>query len=254
MTSALAYIEKNLTDEIDLQSAAREANCSPFHFMRMFEVITGTSPAEYARRRRLSSAALELASGRERILDIAVKYGYDSPDSFARAFKRGFECLPSEARIPGTKLTGLTLRLQSQDGSNFVEIPAFWDTIMNDGRCAALAGKTTGSKLGICGVCHSHDMKTGAFVYTIAVETPGDRKGLPAGGEDITVPASSWAKFTSRGPLHPNFQETIKRIYSEGFPASEREHAGTAEIEFYPAQGDPAAPDYWCEYWVPLKR
>lgn len=283
MTRALNYLEQNLLNEIDVELAGREANCSPFHFMRMFEVITGVSPAEYVRRRRLSLAALELISGTERVIDVALKYGFDSPDSFARSFKREFDCLPSEARVPGAKLhtfpplsfsialkgdkameyriekskayelTGLSLKANSQDGSNFKDVPAFWDTVMKDGRFAALCKKAAGSTLGVCGVCHSFDMRSGTFTYTIAIERPKDRTGLPEGCEDIVVPASTWAKFTSRGPLHPNFQDTIKRIFSEWFPASGREHAGTAELEFYPDLPDTGAADYWCEYWAPLK-
>jgi AraC family transcriptional regulator len=61
------------------------------------------------------------------------------------------------------------------------------------------------------------------------------------------------AKVTSRGPLRANFQDTIKRIYSEWFPSSGREHAGTAEIEYYPDLPDAEALDYWCEYWVPIR-
>ncbi len=76
---------------------------------------------------------------------------------------------------PEYRLTGLSLRANSGDGSNFTDVPAFWDAIMRDGRFSALCAKIGGSKLGICGVCHSFDMKTGLFTYTIAIETPTDR-------------------------------------------------------------------------------
>ena len=115
-------------------------------------------------------------------------------------------------------LTGLTIRANNQDGSNFIDVPAFWDRACADGRFAKLCEKATGSKLSVLGVCHSFDMKQGTFSYSIAIQTPADRSGLPDGCEDIEVPASTWAKFTSRGPLRPNFQDTIKRIFSEWFP------------------------------------
>lgn len=283
MAEGLDWLERHLTDDIDIEAAAKEANCSPFHFMRMFDVITGITPAEYVRRRRLSRAAIDLAATDERILDIALKYGYDSPDSFTRAFKREFGCLPSEARLPGTalhayppiafsialkgdkameyriekhdgiRLTGLVIRANSKDGSNFTDVPAFWDKVMGDGRWKQLCEKAAGTKLGVVGVCYDFNMETGRFSYAIAIETPADRKGLPEGCEDLEIPASTWAKFTSRGPLRPNFQEMIKRIFSEWFPTSGREHAGTAEIEFYGDKPDCMAADYWCEYWVPIK-
>jgi len=288
MSKALDYLEENLRNDIDMGEAAAEANCSTFHFMRMFEVVTGLGPGEYLRRRRLSMAALELASGggpggRERVLDIALEFGYDSPDAFTRAFKREFECLPSEARLPGAnlhifpklsftvalkgdkameyriekgpeyKLIGISIRTRASDGTSFKVIPAFWTQAMKDGRFQALCGKAAGSSVGVCGVCHSCDDATGDFTYSIAIEAPSDPSGLPAGCEEILVPASTWAKFTSRGPLSKNFQDVIRRIYSEWFPASGREPAGTPEIEFYPDLPDMEADDYWCEYWVPLK-
>lgn len=283
MGKAIGWMEAHLMDGAEIERAANAANCSTFHFMRMFDVITGISPAEYVRRRRLTLAAAELSSGGSKVIDIALKYGYDSPDSFARAFKREFGCSPSDARVPGTRLhsypplsftialkgdkameyriekrgayrlIGLSVRENSADGSNWIDIPAFWDRTMATGDCDKLWKKAAGSSLGVVGVCYDHDAKTGDFSYGIAIETPMDRAGLPDGCVDIEVPASTWAIFTSRGPLDQTFQGVIKRIFSEWFPTSGREHAGTAEIEFYGLDGDPKADDYWCEYWVPLK-
>ena len=283
MLRAIEYLEGCLTADWDPAEAGQRANCSPFHFMRMFEVITGISPAEYLRRRRLSAAALDLSGGSEKVLDVSLNYGWDSPDAFARAFKKEFGCLPSEARQNGARLhiypplaftialkgdkameyrieqtgeirmTGLSRRFNSLDGSNFKEIPLFWEEVMKTDVCDRLWKASKQESLGVVGVCYDHDMKTGEFSYAIAIETPEDLTLLPEGCVDILVPASTWAKFTSRGPLHPNFQETIKRIYSEWFPASGREHAGTHEIEYYGTHPDSASPDYWAEYWVPLK-
>ncbi|ULQ58777.1 AraC family transcriptional regulator [Brucepastera parasyntrophica] len=283
INNAIQYMETHLGEPADIVRIAKIANCSAFHFMRMFEVITGISPAEYIRRRRLSLAALKLVSGREKILDIALAAGYDSPDSFSRAFRREFNCTPSKARQEGTSLhaypplsfsivlkgdkamefrieegpaltlTGISITVNSKDGSNLTNIPRFWDDSMQDGRLKPFFEKAGDSALGVCGVCHSFDMKTGNFVYSIAIEKPRDTKSLPKGCTDIPVPASTWGKFTSRGPMRKNFQETIKRIFSEWFPASGREHSGAPEIEYYPPLPDHEAEDYWCEYWVPLK-
>ncbi len=283
MARSIGWIEDHLTEGFSVESAAREANCSAFHFMRMFDVITGITPAEYVRRRRLSRAAVDIASTGAKVIDVALRYGYDSPDSFARAFRREFGVNPSDAREPGTtlhayppisftiaiqgdkameyriekrpayRLTGFSLRQTTADGSNFINIPKFWDDAMADGRCDRLWQIASASPLGVVGVCYDHDMKTGDFSYAIAIETPADRSVLPEGMVDIEVPESTWAMFVSRGPMVPNYQNMIKRIYSEWFPSSGREHAGTAEIEFYNTHPDPTAADYWCEYWVPLK-
>lgn len=282
MTNAISYLEGNLAGTVDLAEAARAANCSPFHFFRMFDVITGMGPAEYVRRRRLSLAAAELASDAGKVIDVAVKYGWESPDAFSRAFRKEFEVLPGAVRTGGVtlhaypplafsialkgdkameyrieqgpeyRLTGISLACRSDDGSNFREIPAFWGKVMEDGRFNQLFNRM-GKNLRVCGVCHTCDDATGAFTYSIAIETPPSMNGMPEGCSEIVIPPSTWAKFTSRGPLFPNYQDMIKRIYSEWFPASGKEHAGTAEIEYYPCEKDANDPDYYAEYWVPLK-
>src|SRR5215472_500179 len=104
MNRAITWIEHHLTEKIEWADAAREACCSPFHFLRMFEVITGLTAGEYVRRRRLSLAAMEIASGDAKIIDVALRYGYDSPDAFAKAFRALFGCTPTEARQPGVRL------------------------------------------------------------------------------------------------------------------------------------------------------
>jgi AraC family transcriptional regulator len=284
MMAAIDYLERNLYGVADLEVAAREANCSVFHFYRMFEVITGLGPSEYLRRRRLSEAAMALSTGGgDKVIDLAHRFGYDSPDSFTRAFRREFGCLPSDARKRGVKLhsypplafsvvlkgdtpmeyrieespafslAGVSVRVMTKDGSNFVAVPAFWDTVMADGRWKALSANADFTRMGVCGVSRDFDMASGTFVYSIAVDTPADMHGMPDGSERFEVPASTWGKFTVRGPLRPNFQMTIKRVFSEWLPASDWEHAGTAEIEYYKDMGSSESPDFVSEYWVPLK-
>ncbi len=154
---------------------------------------------------------------------------------------------------PAYEMAGVSIEVKTKGGVNFTDVPAFWDQAMKDGRFKALAAKMNPAGLAICGVCRDFNMAAGKFTYSIAIDKPADMSGLPEGTQVFTVPASTWGKFTSRGPLRPAFQETIKRIFSEWMPASDWEHAGSAEIEFYP-DGDPDSQDYWCEYWVPLKK
>lgn len=104
MNGSLRYIEEHLADEIDLREAARLAACSEYHFQRMFSFLAGISLSEYIRRRRLTLAAFELESSNARVIDVAVKYGYGSADSFARAFQAWHGMLPSEARAGGHAL------------------------------------------------------------------------------------------------------------------------------------------------------
>ncbi len=104
MNSALDYIEENLTGEVDYAVAARKACCSSFNFQRMFSFITGTSLAEYVRRRRLTQAGIELQNSSIKVLDLAVKYGYDSGVAFSRAFQAVHGITPTQARGAGVTL------------------------------------------------------------------------------------------------------------------------------------------------------
>lgn len=284
MNRAIAWIESHLTEEVAWEEAARVADCSLFHFLRMFEVITGLTAGEYVRRRRLSLAAMELASGDDRIIDIALRYGYDSPDAFARAFRKLFGCTPTEARRPGVRLrsyppiafsitltgahamdyrietkpafrlTGIPLRTTAQEGRSFQEIPALWGRCAQDGTLARLETLVPpGSSIGVAGVCAEFDMPSGEFTYFIAVETPADRAVLPDGCRDIPVPAATWGIFESRGPLPEAIQDVTRRIFGEWFPSSGWEHADGPELEIY-SPGDTRAADYYCEVWIPLQN
>lgn len=104
---AIDYIEAHLTEDIDYEAAARESLSSPYHFQRVFSILCGYTLGEYIRGRRLSLAGTELAEGEARVIDVALKYGYDSPDSFAKAFQRFHGVLPSQART-GAQLKSLS--------------------------------------------------------------------------------------------------------------------------------------------------
>lgn len=95
---AIDYIEDNLTEELDYAEIARQAYSSSFHFQRVFGILCGYTLGEYIRNRRLTLAGSELASSDGKVIDVAVKYGYDSPESFSRAFSRFHGITPSQAR------------------------------------------------------------------------------------------------------------------------------------------------------------
>ena len=104
MNAAIAYVEDNLDSEINYEELAQIARCSSHNFLRMFSFIIDVSLSEYIRRRRLTLAALELQSSNIKVIDLAVKYGYDSPVSFARAFQLLHGVTPTEARTNGVAL------------------------------------------------------------------------------------------------------------------------------------------------------
>ena len=101
---AIDYIEAHLNDELDPDVIAREGFSSNFHFQRVFSILCGYTLGEYIRSRRLSVAGSRLASGSERVVDIALEFGYDSPDSFTKAFRAFHGITPSQARGNGAML------------------------------------------------------------------------------------------------------------------------------------------------------
>jgi AraC family transcriptional regulator len=103
--NAINYIDENLTGEIDFEVAAKKARCSAYHFQRMFSFLVNIPLSEYIRKRRMTLAAFELQNTNVKVIDLAMKYGYDSHSSFTRAFQSVQGITPSKARLDGTCLT-----------------------------------------------------------------------------------------------------------------------------------------------------
>ena len=278
MNRALDYIEHHLEDGVSIEEAAKAAYSSAFHFHRLFHMVTGITVTEYIRRRRLTLAAQELASTQNRVVDVALKYGYDSPESFAKAFRRLHGIAPSEARNPGVRLKafprmefqltlkgvhamdyrivereafhviGKVLDTTCRDGANLREIPAFWSAGFADGWIARLESLAGRMAMGICMpmVPGQEDLS-----YMIAVEAGPEMAGDEWTG--YTVPAQTWAVFTAVGPLPGSIQDVFRRIFQEWFPSTSYEHAHAPELEVY-LDGDSSSPDYRCEVWIPIEK
>jgi len=120
LQKAIDYIEDNLTQTIDYEAVAAQSFSSSYHFQRVFGILCGFTLGEYIRNRRLSLAGAELATGDAKVIDVALKYGYESPDSFAKAFRKFHGILPSQARNDGSKLRSfsrLVLKFSLEGGT-----------------------------------------------------------------------------------------------------------------------------------------
>jgi len=84
--ASIDHIEQNLSEALDIKDIAMKAALSPFYYQRIFGAMCGMTVGEYIRARRMTLAAQDLACSDRKVIDIAMKYGYDSPDSFAKAF------------------------------------------------------------------------------------------------------------------------------------------------------------------------
>ena len=120
MQKAIDYIEEHLTEEIDYAEVAAQSFSSSYHFQRVFSILCGFTIGEYIRNRRLSLAGTELATSDVKVIDVALKYGYESPDSFTKAFQKFHGILPSAARNNGSSLktfSRLVLKISLEGGS-----------------------------------------------------------------------------------------------------------------------------------------
>lgn len=101
ISKAIEYIEANLTSELKIEDIAAKAYVSPYYFQKSFALLCGFTVGEYIRNRRLASAGNDLLSGNEKVIDIALKYGYESTDSFTKAFTRFHNATPTAVRKSG---------------------------------------------------------------------------------------------------------------------------------------------------------
>lgn len=276
LNQSISYIEKNLADEIDYTKAAKIACCSVFHYQRMFSYLAGVSLAEYIRRRRMTLAAFELQSSGVKVIDLAMKYGYDSPTSFSRAFQKIHGVTPAGARNKGAYLKAhprmtflisikgdveMNYRIEKREAfriagakrhfdlnidENFKEIPLFWGEVFQNGMFTRICELSNQEPSGVLGV--STCMNGKDFDYYIAAATD---KETPEFMNEYTVPEATWAIFECQGSMPDAIQDLQKRIITEWLPASGYEYADAPDIEVYPA-GDITAPDYKCEVWLPI--
>ncbi len=258
-----------------------EANSSVFHFQRTFSILTDQTVGDYIRRRRLTLAAQELLNSDSKVIDIAFKYGYESPEAFTKAFRKQHGVTPSEARkkrgsiqsynrliiqiqlkgaVPmnykiiekdAFQVVGVKRTYNCQIGENTLGIPQFWKDVHVDGTNDRLFQLNDGEVEGALGVCIiGEDQKgTGLMDYWIAVAHKGN---TPDGFLSYEIPASKWVVFEVHGAMPHAMQDTWKKIYSEWFPSNPYQPTGGPELEVY-TNDDPSNPNYYSEIWIPIK-
>lgn len=281
MRRAIDFMEEHLSEPADYDRIARQAGSSTFHFMRMFEILTGMTVGEYLRRRRLTLAGQELALSDAKVIDVAFRCGYSTPEAFARAFRRFHGISPSAAREPGASLKsigklsiqitlkgdrtldykvmvkeafsvlGKKVRVSCKNNGNFKKIPAFCTECQKDGTFDYLGRLAEKSGMGYLGICDNFNEAADCFDYYAAAVYDGSK--IPDGMEALSIPQCTWAVFDSTGPMPDAIQDVWKRIFSEWFPTSGYEHARGPELEVYDP-GDMNAEDYHCSVWIPVVR
>ncbi|MCI8557861.1 MAG: AraC family transcriptional regulator [Lachnospiraceae bacterium] len=274
LNDSMRYIEEHLTEEMDYEQLGRIACCSAYHFQRMFTYMAGVTLSEYVRRRKMSLAAVDLQGGKEKIVDIAEKYGYHSPTAFNRAFQGVHGIAPSAVRSEGVsvksfpplaftiavkgaeemnyrietkesfRIVGVSAPLQQEVEKNFMVVPQMWQDAVTNGTIEKLAGLMDTPPMGLLGVsaCGNEEQ----WKYFIAVSSTKKAEGF----EEYQIPASAWAIFPGSG-TNQSIQELEQRIISEWLPTSGYEYANAPDVEVY-LNPDPQNAQY--EVWIPVTK
>lgn len=287
---AIDYMESNLLNDICVQDVGNAVHVSAMYLQKGFTAVTGYGIGEYIRSRRLYLAALDLYGSEAKIIDIAFKYAYDTPESFTKAFTRFHGATPSQIRnreahfkkflplriqLSITGGTKMDCRIVSKAGLQVIgferefavetgnaEIPLFWDEIfrryvsgLSRGNAPANAYEqaVADHHIGDYGICIDGE-KEGKLRYIIGGEYRGGP--VPEGMTLFAFDEGEWAVFDSVGPLPDAIQSLSEQIYREWLPGNPGfELNGNANVEWYdPACPDKNAPDYHSAVWIPVKR
>ncbi|MGZ9819347.1 AraC family transcriptional regulator [Peribacillus simplex] len=283
MNGAIKFIEDNLTNEIDYKEVARLAYCSEYHFKRMFSFLAGISLSEYIRRRRLTLAAFELKDNNIKVIDIAIKYGYSSPDSFARAFQHLHGITPSEARSNGHSLKAyppmsfqlsikggseMNYRIEEKEAFHIIgikkrvpiifngvnpEIASMWKSL-DEKTINELKNLSNVEPLGLLSASANFSEgrleEKGELDHYIGAATTRE---CPVNLTQLKVDASTWAVFEAVGPFPETLQNVWGRIYSEWFPSSNYEQREGPEI-LWNENKDITSPTFRSEIWIPVMK
>ena len=290
---AINYIEDNITEELDYGEIAKRSFSSPYHFQRVFSILCGYTVGEYIRLRRLTLAGADLAQGKEKVIDVAMKYGYESPDSFAKAFTRFHGITPSDARLPKAQLQSfarLSIHISLKGGTTMnyriEEKPAFVLTGykrrftgapgQRDEQEADFYTSTRVNQYilgGLSAVPYVHfnviqNVDDSGYDFYIAAELPDpirDRLQEPAvlgpefahRFEQIPIPAQTYAIFETEKCTYPSpgHNALRRQIAEEWLPSSGYELADAPEIVMNFWYRDPEHRNQrQIKLWIPVKR
>ena len=287
--TAIEFMECHLEENICVQDVADRVYLSPYFLQRGFSLMTGYGVGEYLRNRRLYQAALDLQKTDDKVIDIALRYGYETPESFTKAFTRFHGVTPSQVRAGAPVNVFLPLKISiSIRGGNqmdykitnmfpfrligfqkvfnnetaYAEIPKFWDEICEKYADNVYAGNAPTNPyeqaivdncIGEYGVCID-DIGGERFRYLIAGKYTGGE--VPEGMVTYEFPRGDWAVFNCVGPIPEALQSVNTRIFREWLPGNaEYELCGNANVEWYDCvNGEKTDPDYRSAIWIPVKR
>ena len=267
------YLEQQLTGEVDMKKFQQLSGYSYPLFSRLFSILADITLAEYLRNRRLSEAVMDLRESSEKVIDIAMKYGYESADAFSAAFKKFHGATPSEVRNgkPYRVFPKLQLSLKITGGKNmdikiqkkpaFIvagvlleaidnsKCPSAWDQLYAHHSFEMLEGLGSGQSFGVCS-----DVKEGEIINYMAAYNVTDK----AKAEELDlsikeIPEAEYAIVPVKGPIPASIHNAWKYVLEVFFPETGYRHSGAPDFEVY-TEGDMSSPDYQMELWIPVIR
>ena len=277
------FIEEHLDDELQTAEVARQAGISHWHFQRIFKALTNETLKTYIRSRRLAVALEMLLSTKERVIEIAMAAGFESQESFTRAFKLAFGVTPAAYRQRGMRhqfvrkpsfdaeylshlqasvslepefyeqtellLVGMQTHFfgVDSDKNNLAQkLPALWAAFLP--RLNEVPDAVTGCCYGIVRPRHDNADEL-EYLAAIAVQREVD---VPQGMVLRRLPGSRYAKFTHRGQVE-QMDQTVNYIYGSWLPRSGLRHSYAADLEFYGADYHPTAENSRIHYAIPVR-
>ena len=291
--NAINYIEDHITEELDYEQIAKVSFSSSFHFQRVFSILCGYTLGEYIRNRRLTLAGAELANTREKVIDVAYKYGYDNPESFAKAFQKFHGITPSQARGIGVMLKSfsrLSIKVSLEGGSimnyRIEEKPAMLLTgykrrftgSPNDKQDQDhnFACETRLEQYILEGMCREHEtiyqiltnFDADGYDFYYAYQFPSwaleDMQEIPADiaarFENVSIPAGTYIVFETERCEFPTakMDELRMKAVSEWLPTSGYELRDAPEIGvihwFWEEGNDKVNHSRYCELWLPITK
>lgn len=280
MNHALDYVESNLMEKTNYEKIAQIACCSVYHFQRLFTLISNLTLSEYVRRRKMTMAAFELQNSDIKIIDLALKYGYESPEAFSRAFQSLHGITPTAARSSGVSIKafprisfqlsvkgvvemnyrivekeafqvyGLERIFETSD-ENFEGISEFWKEKVANGECEVLV-RSSGNKGWVNSVCNYENLGEGKYAYMLYVEklSASNTEGYKV----LNVPKATWAVFENEPhsieETSEAIQQTVSRVYTEWLPTSCYDLVEGFEIEKFLKKDE----KFFEEIWVRVSR
>lgn len=289
LQNAVNFMEEHLLEKISYEDVAGSVYMSSYNFHRTFSLMAGMTANEYIRSRRLSLAAREFQSTDISVLEAALKYGYETPESFSKAFVRFHGSTPSQAKVKGTPLrmfnplvikitleggTVMDYRIVKKEAQKFIalvrafpneimndesdhSIPDFWSEAYDKNLVEPMKNLRPAGKRDLYGLCSPKLDEQENFQYGIGVivDEETDMTGCAAlleqGYRFWEVDSAEYVVFKCMGDDGDCIGQAWSRFYREFLPQTEYEQTELTDFEIYYEDGESGM---FCELWVPVKK